>query len=158
MLLVKRIGFWAAWPALYFYLSLSERSRILIINNDRMLLVKGRWSWLFGDTSYGLAGGGIRRGEEPKSAAVRELAEELGLRAETEELHFLRKTQIRQQGLTYTAQLFALKIDQTTEFHRQSSEITEARWVAIAELDTLAVKPEVLIALQAWSQSTPLVQ
>jgi len=70
-LIIGRIAFWASWPALYFILHGTERTRIALIADQRVLLTRGTLS----AGKWSLPGGGIHRGENvanlPITAASR---------------------------------------------------------------------------------------
>jgi 8-oxo-dGTP pyrophosphatase MutT (NUDIX family) len=71
-----KIAHGAASPLLRVYMKGKRRVRVMVVNQeDEVLLVR---SW-FGHQRWSLPGGGIRRGEKPLVAAVRETFEETGV-------------------------------------------------------------------------------
>ena len=63
-----RVGGVMTWPLVWVVIRYTTRSRVLIICGDEVLLLKG---WL-STGRWGLPGGGIRRGEDPVEAVLRE--------------------------------------------------------------------------------------
>ncbi len=61
---------------------------VLFINDGKVLLVK-QFRYAYGKELYEIPAGMINEGEEPVAAAVRELEEETGYRAEMEPLGFI---------------------------------------------------------------------
>lgn len=71
-----KIAHTAASPLLRVYMKGKRRVRVMVVNErDEVLLAR---SW-FGHQRWSLPGGGIRRGEKPVVAAVREAFEETGV-------------------------------------------------------------------------------
>lgn len=118
---------------------------ILIIKENKVLLVKHgeRASHITG--VYGWPGGRYEEGESPRQAAVRELFEETGLKTSEEDLievHYDlgEVTLERKNGLiqTFTATLF---LCEDYEGDLQGNEETIPEWVAIEELEKYHLLP-----------------
>ncbi len=62
-------------PIIYLLLNNSRRSRVAIVCNDQILMVK---SWL-SDNKWGFPGGGIKRKESDLESVKREVYEETGI-------------------------------------------------------------------------------
>src|SRR4051812_17481145 len=73
--LLGTIAFWLSWPALWIYLRGSQRTRVLIVCDEEILLVRG---WL-STGQWSLPGGGLHKNEDPVAGAQREVAEEVGI-------------------------------------------------------------------------------
>ena len=71
---------------LYLPIFRRPRTRVAVVLNEREILLVKNW---LGHQRWTLPGGGIKRGEKPVEAAVRELWEETGLRLNPAELVFL---------------------------------------------------------------------
>jgi 8-oxo-dGTP diphosphatase len=143
-----RLWFWILWPGLFVYLRGSHRSRILIVCDDQVLVVKDRSKVWFDEDRFGIPGGGIRASETAEHGAVRELAEELGLTVEASQLKALGEGRIGERGLSYYAHFFLLTLPLSTELHLQTSEIAEACWRNIDSLAPRDLKPDTRRALQ----------
>lgn len=93
---------------------------------DRILLVRHT----YGPEGWFLPGGGIAHGESPREAAIRELWEETGCRAEgVRELGELRETVT---GSPHTAHIFSCLTRDAPEADRR--EIAEARFFPVHSL------------------------
>lgn len=66
----------AASPLLRVYMKGKHRVRVMVVNERGEVLLVRSW---FGHQRWSLPGGGIRRGEKPKAAALRETFEETGV-------------------------------------------------------------------------------
>jgi len=66
----------AASPLLRVYMKGKRRVRVMVVNERGEVLLVRSW---FGHQRWSLPGGGIRRGERPVMAAVREAFEETGV-------------------------------------------------------------------------------
>ena len=82
-----RLGLWVAYRVIsvgwYVFRPHTRGVFIAVWHNRELLVIRNsyrRW--------YALPAGGVRRGETPAHAALRELREEVGIAAEPEALHF----------------------------------------------------------------------
>ncbi len=145
-ILFGRIAFWMALPLLHVYLRLSKRTRVLVINGDRVLVVRG---WL-NDGSWSLPGGGLHRKENPVSGACREVLEETGIRLPTEKLVRLGTARQNQHGLSFEYVQFATNLKEPPAVNPQRWEIVEARWVPFKDLSIDNAQAHVLDTIAAW--------
>lgn len=124
--------------AIFFFVSRSRRSRIIVKNEkDEVLLVR---SWL-GSQEWNLPGGGIKFWENPRESAMRELEEETGITDVGLEL--LGEKQVRGMTGKYRAMVFqATAITKsevaTKKFNR--AEIIDIRWFPADKLPKHAAK------------------
>ncbi len=126
---------------------------IIIIKDNKVLLVK------HGDAAsqltgiYGFPAGRIEKDEEEKKAAVRELFEETGLRTEEEDLVVYPQNRYtanlkRKNGIVPSR----YRVFYCKRYHgtlRATSE-TEPEWVAIKDIDQLNLLPNVSNAIEDW--------
>lgn len=118
-----------------------EISSVILLDPDgRLLLVRKR-----GTTSFIQPGGKPEAGEQPLDAAVREVAEELGLRLAPQRLAFIgrydeqaaNEPDHRVAAHAFTARLSAAEAAAA----QHAAEIEEARWVTISEAEKLTLAP-----------------
>ena len=121
---------------------------VVLDSDGRALLVRKQ-----GTTRFMQPGGKPEPGESPAETLQRELAEEVGLRVELADLHYLgafRAGAANEPGFTVVAEVFALTAD--AESLAPQAEIAELTWITAAEASTLPLAPlsDVLLPL-AWA-------
>lgn len=144
----EKIGiaaFWLSWPVLHIYLRLGTRAKILVLCGDQVLVVK---NWLFGG-GWSLPGGGVRRGEEPLQAAIRELREETGL-VLAQRPKLLYEDVYRQYGIRFSYKCFAAQLEATPQPHVRRPELVSAEWRDRHELLSEYAGPDVRNAIRQW--------
>ncbi len=140
--------FWLGWPAWVVYFRFSgTRSRVLVVCNDEVLLVKG---WL-GTNQWCLPGGGVKKGEQPIAAAVRELCEETGVTTPESNLTQLGSYKHTQHGFNYNAQLFCLRLPQKPQLRMRKGEILDAAWFQLNSAHTLKLDDEARLAIRLYN-------
>ncbi|GAB3750515.1 hypothetical protein GCM10028864_25470 [Microlunatus parietis] len=108
-----------------------ETSVVLVRDpSGRVLLVRQNYGHRF----YGLPGGKIEDGESPAEAALRELFEETGLRAEAVTPHSVHELVYPGTGGRYRAHAFTGKGVSGTPGVRLPEEITSVAWFDLAAL------------------------
>lgn len=145
---VGAIGFYLAWPAFYVYLRLSVRTRILVIWQGKILVLK---NWL-SDGRWSLPGGGTHSGEDVKAGAVRELFEETGLQASVEDLELIGTGECRLHGLHYPFCSYVVRLRTGQMLKRQRIEVSRLEWHDPADLSPRETSPDVLMSLD-WLRS-----
>jgi len=139
-----RAAYWLAWPALFVYLRIGARTRVLVVAEDQILLVQ---SWM-GDAKWALPGGGLHRGERPQDGAVREVAEETGVLLDAKQIQLLNSGWYSSQGLASYCHFFAARVDRPMQPRHQRGEILAARWFSLADIAHIPTKPNVGHALK----------
>lgn len=131
-----RAAFWLSWPLLFLFLASSRRTRILVVNGNDVLVVRG---WL-SSGRWGLPGGGLHRGEDPAEGAVRELKEETGIDVKATKLQKLYSGKTKTgHGLRYIVYAYALELGEKPALARQKFELTHLEWT---DWRTLIKSPE----------------
>lgn len=128
-IIIGRIAFWLGWPLWFLVLRGSERSRVLLIANDRILLTRGTLS----GGKWSLPGGGIHHGENATLGACREIYEELGIVLSADQLRELASEPTRNSGIAYQAHILIADLDDCVQ-PMLSLEVAEARWVPLTEV------------------------
>lgn len=151
--LIGQITFWLAWPLLFVYLRLTQRTRVLVIVDNEILVVKG---WL-GTGHWSLPGGGKHRGESAVQTTLRELREETGVLLQAEQLHTLPASNVRQYGLTMKLSCFYAVLNSKPLTTRQPGEIIAVRWLPLDQLKSFEVGNEIMQMVGSWQSSTSLI-
>lgn len=138
--------YWLTWPGLWLYLHFSHRTRVLVVCDQHVLLLK---SWL-GDGKWSLPGGGLHRGEVPRAGAQRELAEETALNVPLDDFQFFASTTAQSNGLRFSYDLFVVELSMQSSVNRQPSEIAAIGWHDHRQLRNRQLSQEVQEALHAW--------
>lgn len=143
--LIGRIAFWVCWPALWVYLRIGRRTRVLILAEGRALVVKG---W-FGSGDWQLPGGGVHRGEDPKQGAAREVYEETGIKLTAEQLQWLYYAKTRQRGLVFKYDCYFVELPKMPKIRHQKLEIIGSTWLTKKQVLVLKDTDEIKVALQS---------
>jgi 8-oxo-dGTP pyrophosphatase MutT (NUDIX family) len=156
-LVLKKAGvftFWLTWPLTFLYVLGSQRTRVLLVSGNKVLVCHiwhspGRWS---------LPGGGIHKKELPAEGAARELKEEIGIQLQPLELQPLGKIPYKSHGLRFECHFFVAEVDEQLPVRPRLPEIIDAAWIESKTLTVDNSETEVLKALDTWSTSKALLQ
>lgn len=149
-----KVAFWLSLPLLYLYLHSSRRTRVVIIAEGQILLVKG---W-YGSGKWILPGGGLHRGEDVRAGAVREVAEETAIRLLPEQLRPFGDATHHGYGLHYTYERFYVELPKLPVVIPQRHEIAEAAWFPIEAIDLNSAETDVIDTIEAWRGLQRLVE
>lgn len=141
-----KIGYWLFiifQPFLRIFLRKRITTRVFIVANNKVLLVK---VWL-SDGLYGLPGGGIKKGEKPSQAAIREVFEETSVKLENKDLKYQGIYKANNKFVSYDYHLYTATINNNLLTKNQLIEIVESKWLAIDLIDSALVSDEVNGAL-----------
>lgn len=146
-----RLTFWIIWPALFFYLYTSKRTRLLIVCGDEVLVAKG---WL-GVGRWELPGGGLHKGEDPLQGALRELHEETGLVVEPDQLKPLHQERsIAEYGLTFDYTAYLLELPEKPITMPAKYELVELKWIPWKKLLSMKdVSPNTIKVISNWANN-----
>lgn len=144
----RNLWFWLLWPGLYLYFRFSRRTRLAIVDGDKILLVQDRAALWFDDDRWSVPGGGLRLFERPEKGAVRELSEELGVTIEPDTLRLLWRGKLGEYGLKYRGYFYLAQLPKATKLRLRTSEIAAAQWRPISSLEPQDVSLEAYRALR----------
>ncbi len=147
---LSTITFWLSWPLTWLAFNKTERSRLMIFKNGRLLVTR---SWL-GDGRWGLPGGGIHKSESPLESVIREVDEELGLDLSAKSIKRLVGVDVRERGFANVFHYFMAEVGEVRITPRPF-EVSEFGWMAPAELNNNNAGADVLHGLANLSKHRP---
>lgn len=139
-------SFWLVSPALFFYLRLNARTRIIIRSEGKILLVK---PWL-GTGAWDLPGGGLHFKESPSTGAIREAYEETGIKLRKEELKDMGSIKMRGVLVPYLTYCFEANLKSNPNIKKQFVELIDIRWVAKDDMHDYSLNVIARECLDLW--------
>ena len=134
-MIISSIIFYITWPISWFLVPLTRRVRVVVMKDEKILVVKNR----FGPGIWQLPGGGIKFGESVSDAAAREMKEELdvavGLVRETHKDPVV----FRQFGLIMRCHFVSTTLSGASEVSK-NWEIEEYAWIPIDGLPRVSAE------------------
>ena len=127
-----RSAYIVARPAIYLVIHNSRRSRVLVIHDGSVLLIRSD----FGSRHWTLPGGGIKSSETPEVGAQRELHEEVGIEVEEHELKQIAHRVKSFGPLTWPRihlLFFVVRLSYKPALTLQKLEVSEVQWVPLSE-------------------------
>lgn len=147
--LLERIGivaFFAAWPLFFVYLRRSERTRIILHDEGKVLVMR---NWV-SDGTWQLPGGGLHSHEPIIDGALRELREETGVVLEKRQLRFVAQRGYRKYGHRFRFHVFVAQGFDTQALHMQAHEVSRLEWIDHRALTPQNAAPDTRLAIEAW--------
>lgn len=142
---VGRLSYMMLLPLLRHYLSRTRRAYVLLESGGEVLVVK---SWL-GRGLWQLPGGGVKKNETPVSAAIRELAEETGVRIDSQNLKEIVSGVWRTDRLGFNYTIFFGRLDTRPSIKLLRPELSAGVWIDPAKLGANDTAAEVLAAIRS---------
>ncbi len=109
-----------------------EASGVFCEYQDRVLFLK-RHSEKVEGLRWGIPGGKLEPGEKPIEAAIRELAEETGIRSSADTLRFIAPLYMRRPEVDFIFHMFFLPLEEMPPLQVAPDEHIEASWVNFQE-------------------------
>ena len=123
------------------------RATALIVQNNQLLVTKDKGE-------YYTIGGAIQVNETTEEAVVREVREELGVKAETRQLAFVVENRFEQAGVSYHNIEFYYLVDLLEDAPltmREDEKTLPCEWIDLDKLKDINLVPSFLkTALPAW--------
>ena len=104
---------------------------VAVWSHDRLLLIKNSYK-----SGYTLPSGGIKKNESVKSAAARELAEEVGIVVSPDDLRLIQEFQSTSEFKTDRSTVFELHLAKEPTITKDRIEVTDLEFVPAAEVKT----------------------
>lgn len=142
-----------ARPGIYLLLHNSRRSRVLVICDDELLLIRSD----FGSRHWSVPGGGIKRSETAVDGAVRELREEVGIRVKPSLLHEVAQLTKSYGPFSWPRihfVFFTVHLNKKPALTLQKHEVTESQWLQTNQLPSTHVSDEVVDITKHYEYST----
>lgn len=117
-------------------------TEVITVNSTGKILTTKRHPSKKGGLKWEITGGAAIKGEESRTAAVRELFEETGIRATENELRYIGTI----SGSAYFIDVYIVHKDYTLEqLSLQESEVVDAKWVSVRELENMIKTGEAIL-------------
>ena len=147
--LLERVGFvafFAAWPLFFVYLRRSERTRVILEHEGKVLVVK---NWI-SDNTWQLPGGGLHHGESLIKGAQREVREETGIALEERQIRYIGTETYRKYGHRFVFHIFVAQGFDVSGLKKQFHEISRVAWLSPSSLTVRDAAPDTLLSLDTW--------
>jgi ADP-ribose pyrophosphatase YjhB (NUDIX family) len=131
-----RLAHGAATPLLRMYMKGKRRVRTVVVNNRGEILLVRSW---FGHQRWSLPGGGLKRGEPPQSAAIRETLEETGVALDQQRCKFLGEFANGDSNAPFIVECFVATVDAQPAHiaARHRLEMLDVAWFPLDQLPAL---------------------
>lgn len=142
-----RATYFVSFPLVTLFLHKSNRSRLLVVSGNQVLVVK---AWL-GDGRWDLPGGGLHSTETPIDGALRELREETGLVLPAADCQSLGSWQEHHGKFFVTYHGLTIKTSSPLVAPgRRRLEITDIAWLPLDQLTVNNARPVVISLIGKW--------
>ena len=124
------------------------RATALIVQNSKLLATKDKGK-------YYTIGGAIQVGERTEEAVIREVKEELGVKAQAGQLAFVVENRFEQAGVHFhniEFHYFVDLLERAPLTMQEDAKQLPCRWIALNQLHTVPLKPTFLkTVLPEWN-------
>jgi 8-oxo-dGTP diphosphatase len=152
---IGMVVYFCAWPFWMIYFRGQGRTRILVFQEGKLLVIK---NWL-GDNRWQLPGGGMHRHESALDGAIRELREETSLDLDPRQLQDVGKGEHHRYGISFDFQVFITKVAVVpSKIRAQRIEVAELAWLPLDQLNESNARHDTLRSLQMAREIGALLQ
>lgn len=123
---------------------------VALFHEGKILLVRNSYV-----SYYSLPGGYVGRNETSRQAALRELVEEVGVRARPEQLEPVIDEENEWQGKRDHVEIFVLEVERRPEVRIDNREVIEAIWISPDRALELSLFPPIRRLLERRLQRVP---
>ena len=124
-----------------------------MFSQGKVLLVQG---WL-SSGDWSLPGGGAKKSENSKDAAVRELYEETGINVAGSSLGTLGNFVHKHPGFSYESYIYFVELDSILEPKKQALEIADAGWFSLEQIDELKLSKDVVFSIEKYLAKSGII-
>ncbi|HEY4963212.1 MAG TPA: NUDIX hydrolase [Candidatus Saccharimonadales bacterium] len=142
---IGRLIYIATYPFIYFSVNGSSRTRVLLITDNKILILR---DWV-GSGEWSLPGGGMHKSEDPKVCAVREVKEETGINLDINLLTHIETINYNKKRSTSTRYIYSVHLNSRPDLTLQKYEIIEAGWFSPSELKNMKLADDVKLILSS---------
>ena len=148
--LMFRLAYRLVYPPWRLYLQLSKRrtqgSQVVVWSGERVLLIRNSYR-----REYTFPGGYLKRGEDTRTAARRELREETGITVRADQLVFACSWSHQVGRSTGHDDLYECRFEQSPRLKIDNREVVEGRFVTPQQAWTLPIEAHVRKYLENYS-------
>ena len=105
---------------------------------DQLLLICNSYK-----SGFTFPAGGLKKGETPLQAAVRELREEVGIVAKSTDLYLVAEFQTRSEFKLDTSSVYELRLPTVPSIHLDQREVVAYNWVTFQQAAASDIAPVV---------------
>lgn len=112
--------------------SKEKRVRVIVVSSDNHVLLVRNW---FGYQNWSLPGGGIKKNETPRRAAIRELYEETGMSLKSNGISYIKPYICHESFLSFKSDVYYTATKKRSPLtQKRDFEILEIKWHSIKKL------------------------
>lgn len=141
-----KASYYLILPVLIVVIRFTKRSRIVVVCDDKILVVKG---WL-GRDRWILPGGGIHKNEKPELGAKRELKEETGIDVQANSLQLVSEGKYSRNTIKYHYYLYEMRSKDMGGISLQKHEIRDYAWINPKDIDEKSCSRDLIFMVNTW--------